>query len=83
VSVSRCTCTPPTQGLGAAGEWLLWRRPDTVHWEHGHAKADVAVRGNARDLLLLLNRRLPLADSGCEVLGDKGLFEQWLANSAF
>lgn len=72
-----------TDGLGPVGEWLLWRRPDTVHWEHGHAKADAAVRGTARDLLLVLNRRLPLAESGCEVLGDRALVEHWLAHSAF
>jgi hypothetical protein len=30
-----------------------------VVWEHGHGKADVAVRGTAADLLLMLYRRPP------------------------
>lgn len=35
------------QGLGGAGEWLVRRTPSGVVWEHGHGKADVAVRGRA------------------------------------
>ncbi len=55
-----------------AGEWLVTLRAQSpsgsaaITFEHGHAKGDVAVRGSASDLLLLLwNRvsaRRPLPD---------------------
>ncbi|MDX6428201.1 MAG: hypothetical protein QOE54_567 [Streptosporangiaceae bacterium] len=67
--------------LGAAGEWQVCRTPDGVVWEHGHAKGDVAVRGPAADLLLVLYRRLPA--SKVEVLGDERLLDHWLAHTAF
>jgi hypothetical protein len=54
-----------------------------VVWEHGHGKADVAVRGTAADLLLMLYRRLPPAAPGIEILGDEGLLSHWLDHSAF
>lgn len=68
-------------GLGDAGEWFVRRTPSGVEWEHGHRKADVAVRGPALDLLLVLNRRSEPQRG--EVLGDAALFEHWLRNSAF
>jgi uncharacterized protein (TIGR03083 family) len=67
-------------GLGSAGEWFVRRNPSGVRWEHGHRKGDVAVRGPALDLLLVLNRR---ATAGVSVLGDGQLFAHWLANSAW
>jgi uncharacterized protein (TIGR03083 family) len=70
-------------GLGEAGEWLVRRTPDGVAWEHGHGKGDVAVRGPATDLLLVIYRRLPPAGSRVEVLGDEKLLDHWLAHSAF
>ncbi len=70
-------------GLGPAGEWLVGCGPDTVSWRHGHERAEVALRGRAMDLLLILNRRVPLAGTSAEVHGDRALLEHWLANSAF
>lgn len=67
----------------ADGEWLVIRGPSAVHWEHGHNKADVAVRGPAAGLLIVLNRRATPASRGLEVLGDSALFDHWLANSKF
>ena len=49
----------------------------------GHAKADVAVRGPAVSLLLVLTRRLPSADPGIEILGDQALFTHWLEHTPF
>ena len=63
-----------------AGEWFVRRTPTGVEWEHGHRRADVAVRGRAIDLLLVLNRR---ATGGVSVIGDEQLFAHWLDNSAF
>jgi hypothetical protein len=70
-------------GLGPAGEWLVRRTPSGVVWEHGHGRADVAVRGHALDLLLVLNRRAVPDGSRVEVLGDERLFAHWLEHSAF
>ncbi len=68
-------------GLGAAGEWLLRPNANAVTWEPGHAKATVAVRGPAVDLLLVLTRRLQ-ADR-VEVLGDTTVLDTWLARTSF
>jgi uncharacterized protein (TIGR03083 family) len=62
------------------GEWLI--RPGgggepVVSAEH--AKGDVAVRGPASDLLLLLWRRKGL--DGVEVLGDRALAEAFVART--
>jgi uncharacterized protein (TIGR03083 family) len=57
------------------GEWMLTLGPDRVEWEHGHAKGDVAARGTASDLLLLLWSRLPPAR--LQVFGDATLLERW------
>jgi uncharacterized protein (TIGR03083 family) len=67
----------------ASGEWFIRRTPAGVVWEHGHRKADVAVRGPAADLLLVLNRRALVQERDLEVLGNRALFEHWIANSAF
>jgi uncharacterized protein (TIGR03083 family) len=52
------------------GEWFL--RVGGGQWtvERTHAKADVAIRGTASDLLLALWGRQPLASGAFEVFGD-------------
>lgn len=70
-------------GLGGAGEWLVRRTPAGIEAEPGHAKADVAVRGPAARLLLVLTRRLPVTDPAVEVSGDQALLAHWLANTPF
>jgi len=63
----------------AAGEWLARREPDRVVLERTHTKADVAVRGPATDLLLVISRRRPLDEApSLEVLGDRALFDHWI-----
>jgi uncharacterized protein (TIGR03083 family) len=66
-----------------AGEWLVRRTPDGFTYEHGHAKADVAVRATAADLLLLLTRRTPTDAPGVEIFGDEALLAHWLAHTTF
>jgi uncharacterized protein (TIGR03083 family) len=58
-----------------AGEWLVTLDPDEVRLEHAHAKGDVAVRGPASDLYLLLwNRR---GAEGLQVFGDERVLADW------
>jgi hypothetical protein len=67
--------------LGAAGEWLARRTPSGVEWEHRHDQGDVAVRGPAMELLLVLSRRAALDGSRLEVSGDRRLLAHWLEHS--
>jgi uncharacterized protein (TIGR03083 family) len=69
--------------LGPDGEWLVRGTPDGLAWEHGHGKADVAVRGDAGSLFLLLNRRLPADDPRFEIHGDGPVLDTWLAGTVF
>jgi uncharacterized protein (TIGR03083 family) len=63
----------------APGEWVARREPDRVVLERTHIKADVAVRGPATDLLLVLSRRRPMgAAPTLEVHGDRALFDHWI-----
>jgi uncharacterized protein (TIGR03083 family) len=62
------------------GEWLLSFDGADVAVTRGHAKGDVAVRGTASDLLLVLWRRIPPAD--VEVLGDGDVLDHFLAGAA-
>jgi uncharacterized protein (TIGR03083 family) len=71
------------EGLDGAGEWLISRTPSGLTVEAGHAKADVAVRGPAGTLLLVLMRRLPPDEPGIEVLGDGTVFSRWLSSTQF
>jgi uncharacterized protein (TIGR03083 family) len=63
----------------APGEWVARREPDRVALERTHTKADVALRGPATELLLVLSRRRPLAAAPTlEVLGDRALLDLWI-----
>jgi len=68
---------------GVDGEWLVRRDGNSVTVEPGHGKGDVAVRGPAGRLLLVLLRRLPPDDPQVEVLGDEALLTRWLAGTPF
>lgn len=70
-------------GLDGAGEWLIRRTPAGIEVEPGHARADVAMRGPAVRLLLVLTRRLPVPCPAVEVFGDQALLAHWLANTPF
>lgn len=69
--------------LGPTGEWALRGTAAGMHWEHAHRRSDVAVRGSAADLLLLLNRRTPVSDPRVEILGDRAVLDGWLAGTSF
>jgi uncharacterized protein (TIGR03083 family) len=68
--------------MGAAGTWLARRAPSGVDWTWGAGPADVTVRGSARDLMLVLTRRMP-TDHQLTVDGDAALLAHWLDNSKF
>jgi uncharacterized protein (TIGR03083 family) len=65
---------------GGAGEWLVTFVSAGVAVEHAHAKGDLAVRGTASDLLLLLWNRI--GPERCQVFGNVGLLERWRAEIA-
>lgn len=60
---------------GTDGEWLIALSPEGCSFTKEHGKGDVAVRGPASDLLLLIwNRRTA---EGLEVFGDATLLDRW------
>jgi uncharacterized protein (TIGR03083 family) len=70
-------------GLSGTGEWLVTRTPSGVTIARGHGKADVAVRGPAASLLLVLTRRLPPSAPGIDILGEHALLTHWLQHTPF
>jgi len=57
------------------GEWLVRFENGDMKVSHEHAKADVAIRGSASDLVLFLWHRIPAAR--LEVLGDASLVDRY------
>ena len=85
----RPNATPPT-GSGETlhvhctdrdGEWLIRLTEAAPEIERAHAKGDVAVRGEASDLLLVLLRRLD--PDRVEIFGDRGVLDGFLSHAAF
>ena len=70
-------------GLSGTGEWLVTRTSSGITVEHGHGKADVAVRGPATDLLLVLTRRIPPSAPSVEIFGESALLTHWLQHTPF
>ena len=63
----------------AQGEWQLTFAPTGVRIERAHAKGDVAVRGPASALLLLLWNRPNASTAAPEVFGDAAVLDVWCA----
>jgi uncharacterized protein (TIGR03083 family) len=61
----------------AEGEWLLTLHADRVDVARGHAKGDAAVRGTARDLLLMMWGREPLG--AVEHFGNESVIDTFKA----
>lgn len=57
------------------GEWWVGLSPEGAEVRREHAKGDVAVRGPAADLLLLVWNRG--GTEGLEVFGDDAVLERW------
>lgn len=64
------------EGAEPPGEWLIEVGADGVTWTHEHAKGDVAARGTASDLALMITGRVPPAR--LEVFGDPAHLDRWL-----
>jgi uncharacterized protein (TIGR03083 family) len=63
------------------GEWLLRLTPDGLVVTREHAKGDVAARGTASDLLLLVWGRI--GPDAFDVFGDAALLARWQELSRF
>jgi uncharacterized protein (TIGR03083 family) len=57
------------------GEWLVRLTPEGPEVERAHAKGDVAVRGGASDLLLVMRNRAGV--DAVEMFGDEALLARW------
>jgi len=68
---------------GVDGEWLVRGGRGGVTVETGHGKGDMAMRGPASVVLLVMLRRLPPDDADVEVIGDRALLDAWLAGTPF
>jgi uncharacterized protein (TIGR03083 family) len=69
--------------LDGTGEWLVSHADSAITVSHGHGSADVALRGPAALLLLVLTRRLSPDDPAVQVLGDGDLLSGWLEHTPF
>jgi uncharacterized protein (TIGR03083 family) len=67
----------------AGGEWLIHGVPGGVTVAAGHGKGDLALRGPASAILLVLLRRLPPDDPDVALLGDGSLLDAWLTATPF
>ncbi len=69
--------TDPDIAEVGGGEWLVTLGADGLGVERAHAKGDVAVRGAASDLLLMLWNRV--GTDRVDVFGDGSLLDRWRA----
>lgn len=81
---------PPVRGGGdtlhlhctdVEGEWLIQVDADRFEVTTGHAKGDVAVRGPASDVLLVLLRRG--TPDTVDILGERAVLDGFLAQTGF
>ncbi|MFT5531026.1 MAG: hypothetical protein ACI91O_001042 [Candidatus Poriferisodalaceae bacterium] len=57
------------------GEWVITRTAEGMEVEHAHAKSDVAARGPASDLLLMMWNRI--GPGHLETFGQTELLDEW------
>lgn len=60
----------------ADGEWLVRLGPERITFDRAHAKGDVALQGEASDLLLWSWNRVPV-DERFEIFGDTSVLGRW------
>jgi uncharacterized protein (TIGR03083 family) len=65
----------------AGAEWLVALHPDRIDVTREHAKGDLALRGSASDLALLLFRRPPLGE--VQHFGDDAVLDAWYREFMF
>jgi uncharacterized protein (TIGR03083 family) len=62
----------------AEDSWLITRTPGGSIFTGAGTDADVVVTGPARDLLLVVTRRIPVDE--VKTTGDRAVLERWLAD---
>ncbi len=62
-----------------AGEWTLRTDDGLYTLSTGHSRGDVAAKGPASALLLMLWRRIDPTADGLEIFGDAEVLSRWLA----
>jgi uncharacterized protein (TIGR03083 family) len=67
----------------APGRWRVRGTTDGLSLDREDGPADVTVRADVADLLLLIMRRRDPADPAVEVRGDAGLLDKWLEQTKF
>jgi uncharacterized protein (TIGR03083 family) len=63
------------------GEWLVRLDAEGVHLTREHAKGDVAIRGSASEVLLVLMGRKTM--NAVDVFGEAPLFERFRKHASF
>jgi uncharacterized protein (TIGR03083 family) len=63
--------------------WIAERATDGLTWREGDGAAGMSVNAPARELLLLLNRRIEPSHDGVDVTGDPALLDHWLQHTKF
>lgn len=66
---------------GNGGEWLVRIEAGRATVTRQHEKGDLAIRGTASDLLLLLWGRLDATEGPFETFGDAAVLDRWRALS--
>ncbi|MBK5221427.1 MAG: maleylpyruvate isomerase family mycothiol-dependent enzyme [Acidimicrobiia bacterium] len=64
-----------TDEVDGEGEWMIRVEGPTIDVAHAHGKGDIAARGSASDLALMIFGRIPLAR--LEVFGDATVIDRW------
>jgi hypothetical protein len=62
--------------------WTIQLVPDGFELATRNRIPDAEIVGSAKNILLVLYRRLPASIDGVKVLGDQELIQFWLAHSA-
>jgi uncharacterized protein (TIGR03083 family) len=66
------------------GEWVVRLNADGLDVAREHARSDVALRGPAADVFLVLTRRLDAKSApAVELVGDESVFQLWYDRAKF
>jgi uncharacterized protein (TIGR03083 family) len=65
--------------LKASGEWTIAGGA----WSHSHTRADVALRGPAKEILLALAGRKAVSELTVDLAGDDAVWQAWLDATRF
>jgi uncharacterized protein (TIGR03083 family) len=68
-------CTIHLHATDVPGEWVVQLGSAGLQVRHAHEKGDLAARGPASDLLLMMTGRVPAAR--LELFGDAAVIDQW------